>query len=267
VFKRHYIALALVLLLVLVLFSLPTQTMSKFKLAISSLFLPLFGLAASTQQLGEKAGNAVVPRKELLRENEQLKREIDQFKLERSQAEAIWRENLQLRQLVGWQKKQPGRYKLARVIARDPANWWRAVQIDLGSRDGVRENLPVRTLEGLIGKVFAVGATRSQVLLLGDPNLRVGASIPETRETGVVFAGASNPLENNMVDLGYLSRSSGVKTGQNVVTSGDGGVFPKGIPIGQIVDVRQADNGLTTEARVKLAAKMNMIEEVWVVMP
>lgn len=266
-FKRHYIALALVLLLVVVLFSLPTQTMGKFKLAISSLFLPLFGLASSTHQLTEKAGNTVVPRKELVRENERLRRENEQLRLHANQTEQIWIENARLRQHVAWQRNQPIKYKLARVIARDPANWWRTVQIDLGSRDGIRENLPVRTVEGLVGKILSVGATRSVVLLLGDPNLRIGALIQETRETGVVFSGSSNPLENNLVDLGYLSRSSGIKAGLNVVTSGDGGVFPKGIPIGQIVEAQLSDNGLSMEGRVKLTAKLNSLEEVWVVLP
>jgi rod shape-determining protein MreC len=266
-FKRHYIALALVVLLVLVLFSLPTQTLTKFKLAISSLFLPLFGLAGSTQQATERIGDSVLSRKELVRQNEQLRRENEQLRLRDSQSQEIWRENHQLRQLVNWQRQNAVKYKLARVVARDPANWWRTVQINLGSRDGVRVSFPVRTMDGLVGRISAVGDTRSQVLLLGDPTLRVAAVIRETRETGIIFSGSSNPLENNMVDLGYLSRTSEIKPGQWVETSGDGGFFPKGILIGQIVDARPADHGLAMEARVKLFAKINSLEEVWVMVP
>lgn len=265
--KKHYIALALVLLLVLVLFNLPGQTAAKFKLAIGSSFLWLIGLTGSTQQLAEKAGNAVVPRKDLIRENEKLRRENEQLKLRAYQTEEVWKENAQLRRALAWQKQQPISYKLARVIARDPANWWRTIHIDLGSRDGVQTNMPVRTMEGLVGRVFLVGVTTSRVALLGDPNLRVGALVQETQETGVVFSNSSSPLENNMVDLGYLSRHSTLKPGQKVVTSGEGGVFPKGIPIGLIVDTQLADNGLSTEARVKLAARMNALEEVWVMFP
>jgi len=265
--KRHYIVLALIVLVVLVLLSLPSQTMVKFKLAISSLFLPLFGLAGSTQQLAEKAGDSVLSRRDLIRQNEQLRRENEQLKLRESQSQEVWRENGQLRQLVGWQRQALLKCKLARVVARDPSNWWRTVQINLGSRDGIRVNLPVRTMEGLIGRISAVGATRSQVLLLGNPDLKVAAVIQDTRETGIVFSGSSNPLENNMVDLGYLSRSSEIKPGQIVATSGDGGLFPKGIPIGTIVDSQPADQGLSMEARVKLFAKMNSLEEVWVMGP
>lgn len=266
-FKRHYIALVLVVLVVLVLFNLPTQTLTKFKLAISSLFLPLFGLAASTHQATDKAGDAVLSRKELIRQNEQLRRENEQLRLREGQSQEVWRENAQLRQLLNWQRHNSVKYKLGRVVARDPVNWWRTVQINLGSRDGVRLSLPVRTMEGLVGRVSAVGETRSQVLLLGDPSLQVAAVIRDTRETGIVLSGSSNPLENNMVDLGFLSRTSEIKHGQWVETSGDGGVFPKGIPIGQIVDARPADRGLSIEARVKLFARMNALEEVWVMVP
>lgn len=265
--KRHYIILALVVVVVLVLVSLPNQTMAKFKLAISSLFLPLFGLAGSSQQLASKAGDSVLSRQELIRQNEQLRRENEQLRFKDQQAQEIWRENAQLRQFVGWQRQTLVKCKLARVVARDPANWWRTIWINLGSRDGMQVNLPVRTMEGLVGRISVVGTTRSQVILLGDPNLKVAAVIQDTRETGIVFSGSSNPLENNMVDLGYLSRASEIKPGQIVETSGDGGLFPKGIRIGQIVDSQPADQGLSMEARVKLFAKMNALEEVWVVLP
>ena len=93
--------------------------------------------------------------------------------------------------------------KLARVVLRDPANWWRTVQIDLGSRDGLRVNLPVLTTDGLVGRVSSVSLTRSQVTLLGDPNCKVAARVEnETRDTGVI--GPSGPLETELVELGYL---------------------------------------------------------------
>jgi len=263
--KPHYLALVLVVLLVLIVYNLPSQTVAKFKLAIGGLFVPLFGLSTSAQKTAEKAGNAVLPRSELVRQNEELRRQNKQLRLRIAQTEEVWRENAQLRQLVQWQRQAPGKYKLARVVAHDPANWWRTIQIDLGSRDGIRVNMPVRTMEGLVGRVSAVAATRSQVLLLGDPNLRVGAVIRETRDTGVIYSTSSNPLENNIVELGFLSRNSALQPGQLVETSGQGGVFPKGIPIGQVVDSQAAEYGLSISARVKLFARMNALEEVWVV--
>jgi rod shape-determining protein MreC len=154
------------------------------------------------------------------------------------------------------------------VVARDPANWWRTVTIDAGEKQGVRVNLPVLTSDGLVGRVAAAGANRSLVLLLGDPNLRIGALVvdKDVREAGIVISTLA-PLDNNMVDFQYFSHKAAIKPGQNVITSGDGGVFPKGIPIGQVVDLRSKSNELSSEARVKVAAELNSLEEVWVKLP
>jgi rod shape-determining protein MreC len=139
------------------------------------------------------------------------------------------------------------------------------MQIDAGSIDGVRPNQPVVCAQGLVGRVQSVSERRSQVILLGDPELKVAAVVDGTRETGIVQTTSSSPEENNMVDLGFLSGNSDVRPGLDVRTSGDGDVFPAGLTIGKIVDSRSKDYGLSKEARVKLSANIGSLEEVWVV--
>jgi len=264
--RPHYIALGLVVLLTLVILNLPSQTTARLKLALGSLFLPLFGLASSAQQVAGAAGDTVLPRRELVKQNETLLRKNQQLQLQALQAQEITTENARLRQLLGWHAQTPWKLKLGKVVLREPANWWRSVQIDLGSRDGLRVNLPVLTTDGLVGRVSSVSLTRSQVVLLGDPNCKVSARVEnEARDTGVI--GASGPLETELVVLGYLSRNVNLKPAQGVVTSGEGGIFPKGIPIGIIVDVRPVDYGSRFEARVRLAANLSALEEVWVMFP
>src|ERR1035437_7855996 len=234
--RLHYIALGLVVFLTLVILNLPSQTSARVKLGIGSLFLPLFGLASTSQHLTGAAADAVVPRGELLKVNNGLRRENRQFRLQALQAQETASENARLRQLVGWQRQTPWKLKLARVVLREPANWWHTVQIDLGSRDGLRVNLAVLTTDGLVGRISAVSLARSQVVLLGDPNCKVSARVEnETRDTGVI--GPSGPLDTEFVVLGYLSRNANLKPGQSLVSSGEGGIFLPGIPIGKIVDV------------------------------
>ena len=96
----------------------------------------------------------------------------------------------------------------------------------------------------LVGKVQSVGETRSQVLLLGDPGLRVSVLAGTNNESGVVISISTSPRENNMMDLEYLSAASRIHPGDKAMTSGVGGVFPGGIPVGQVVDVQPKDNGL-----------------------
>jgi rod shape-determining protein MreC len=263
--KAHFIGVIVVVLVVAVLLKLPTQTMGKFKLAISGLFLPLFGLAGSSHDVAQKTGNMLVSKRELFEENNRLKQENQQLRLQLTRDAELERENDRLRQYVGWKKQQPTSLKLGRVIAHDPANWWRSVTIDLGGRDGVRVGLPARTVDGLVGRVYSVSDTHSQIVLLGDPNVRVSAVVG--KENGIIMTSTTSPQENNMVDLAYLPGSSVVSPGQTVTTSGDGGVFPNGIPIGKVVDKRSRDNGLTSEARVQLYANLAALEEVWVIIP
>jgi rod shape-determining protein MreC len=259
--------LGAVALLVLVLLNLPPESTARLKLAVGSLFLPLFGLANTTQRAADDATRIVVPRGELVRENERLEKENEAMKVLQVQAEAIQRENERLRKLLDWQKQATWRVRLARVVLREPANWWHTVQIDLGSRDGIRKDLTVMTTEGLVGRISEVGFARSQVVLLGDPECRVSVLVQETRDMGVIEGGAAGPLDTKLIEVSHLPGSSKLVPGQTVLTSGEGGIFPKGIPVGQIMDFRPVQFGLYTEARVKIAANLSSLEEVWVVMP
>src|SRR5438093_1475415 len=125
-FKRsHYIALGIVVLLTLILLNLPTRTAARLKMGIGSLFLPLFGLANSSDRLANKAGDAITTRSELLKQNDALQRDNQELRFQAMQAQEAARENDRLRQLVGWKQAKPWKLKLAKVVLRDPANWWR----------------------------------------------------------------------------------------------------------------------------------------------
>jgi rod shape-determining protein MreC len=264
--QKNYLALGAVVFVAVVLLSLPTRATSHLKLAVGSWFLPLFGLANAGQQLPADLADSVLPRRELLKQIDNLRRENQQLKEQQAQTAAIARENNQLRALFNWEKTVPWRLKLARVVMRDPANWWRTIQIDLGSRDGLTNDLPVITDAGLVGRVSSVSLTHSQVVLIGDPNCRVSALVENTaRDMGVLIAGGT--LDTSLVELTYLASSANLKPGESVITSGLGGVFPKGIPIGQIVDSRSVEYGLYTDARVKLNANLGSLEQVWVLFP
>lgn len=264
--QKNYIAAGVVVLAAVFILSLPPSAASHLKLAIGSLFLPLFGLSNSGQQLPAELTDSVLPRRELLRRIDTLQKQNQALQVQQVQAQAIAAENEQLRDALGWARQQPWRLKLANVVVRDPANWWRTVEIDLGSRDGMMVNLPVLTADGLVGRVASVSLGRSQVVLIGDPNCHVSALVEdEAHDIGIL--NASGPLGGSLCDLTYLASGANLKSGQLVVTSGVGGVFPKGIPLGQVVDARQVEYGLYTEARVRLNANLGALEQVFVLMP
>jgi rod shape-determining protein MreC len=128
-------------------------------------------------------------------------------------------------------------------------------------------NLPVLTVEGLVGRVAECGAWTSRVVLVGDPNCPVAASLTEGGETGIIRGASDGDLRGKLVDLSYLSRDALVKAGQRVITSGQGGVFPRGIAIGEVVDAQPVDDGIYLDARVRLAVDLGTLDRVWVKLP
>ncbi|MDW7981030.1 MAG: rod shape-determining protein MreC [Verrucomicrobiales bacterium] len=263
--RAQYKIAGLVVVLALVLLSLPSRTADALKSVVASLFLPLIGFASTTDALAANAVDRLMPKRELARQNSLLRRENQQLRALLLQAQEQARENARLRELVGWQAQSGWNLRVARVVARDPANWWRTLHIDLGSKDGLRENAPVLTPDGLVGRVGTVGIATSQVLLLGDPNCRVSAVVENAkRDVGVI--GPAGALRSDVVELNYLPLSAEVKPGQLVLTSGLGGVFPKGIPIGRIIDAAPAADEMHLKARVKLSANLSGLEEVLVLM-
>src|SRR5439155_4709286 len=105
-----------------------------------------------------------------------------ELKIRAVQAEESARENSRLRQYLGFPKQVPWKLKLARVVARDPANWWRTLKIDAGSRDGVTVNCAVISGDGyLVGRISEAAYAQSQVVAVGDPACRVSVLMEEEK--------------------------------------------------------------------------------------
>jgi len=277
--KRYYIALGIVVVMTLFLLKLPQRAAHQVKRGVAGFFLPLFGLKASAAHVSDKAATAVTSKAELARQLEQAERQNQELRIQLSQADELTRENARLRQYFGFAKQLPWKTKVGRVIGRDPVNWWKTLRIDVGSRDGIVPNLAVVVPQNsntnqwpvicLVGRIGDVTLTQSQVVLLGNPDCRVSVFVEmnNLREAGVIAPASPVPVDSSIVELSFLSRNSKLSPGQRVVTSGEGGIFPKGIFVGQVVDWKTVGYGLYNEARVKIDVKPSGLEEVWVKLP
>ena len=261
--RTQYFALGTVIVLSLALLNLPPSVAARLKLACGAVFLPLFGLARAAPSFMDRTAYAVLPRSALISEIERLRLENDQLKVEAAQAAEGLAENTRLRQQLGAAPRGKGKYHLARVVGREPTAWWRGVTIDYGTRDGALLSQTVCTSEGLVGRIAEVGYSHSKVALIGDADCGVSALIAETRDNGLI-KGPQSTLDAGLVEWTALQHSPQVMAGQTLITSGLGGVFPKGIPIGRILDTHTERSGVTTTARVKLAANLDRLEEVFV---
>lgn len=196
---------------------------------------------------------------------EQLEKQVRQLEGKIAELNEYKAENARLRRLLAFREETRDRYALvaADVIARDPGNWFGTITVDRGAADGVRPHMPVLLPDGLVGRVLRVSQHSADVLLLTDPRSGVGGTVQETRTPGVL-RGIVNSY--GQLRMTYLAKDAPVKKGHVVVTSGLGGTFPAGVPIGKIVAVRLEPTGVTKEALVEPLVDFGRLEEVFIVL-
>jgi rod shape-determining protein MreC len=194
------------------------------------------------------------------RENKRLRREVASLRGQTVELQELRKENSRLRRLAGFARRTPYRTISAHVIGKSTSDWQASVILDKGSADGIRENMPVVVAEGLVGQVVEVASHASQVQLLTDQKSGVGAEIQETGETGVAQGQLGGDLR-----LLYVDKNSEVKKGDRVVTSGLGGVFPKGIFVGTVVKVKEKAYVLHKEIKILPAVDFSRLAEVLII--
>lgn len=148
----------------------------------------------------------------------------------------------------------------ATVIGRDTTGILRTVTIDRGSRDGVAPGMAVITELGLVGRVARVSATTAQIQLVNDVSSFVNARLQTTRAEGSIQGTAAGGLQ-----IIYIPLTDRINDGDSVVTSGIGGKFPRGIPIGQVTSSRIDDTNLFQEGTVRSLIDFSRLEIVLVV--
>ena len=197
-------------------------------------------------------------------ETEELRERMRDLEGELVLLEEFRLENERLRALLEYRDSQDqSRLLLARVIGRDPGNWFSTIRLNRGAQDGVRQDAVVVLPSGLVGRVLAVAEHSSDVLLITDARSGVGTLVQDTRVPGVVKGSLDR---SGHLHMSYLTREEHIVPNQAVVTSGLGGVFPKGIPVGRIVSVSNDPSGLTRSAQVVPMVDFDHLEEVFIVL-
>ena len=262
--RPYAIATGLVLLLTTVCLNLSPDSSARLKRALSSFFIPLYSLQEGAETTGGALVDHGAPRSVLLTELRDLKQTNQFLRLQLAQNQNLIQEIANLRKQLHLPPKSEWNPRLTRIVGRDPANWWRSVLIDLGSKDGVKVDMPVLSTDGLIGRIQEVHPHRSRVALIGDPACRISVTIEATGESGILSANGGTVFDPTLVDLLFLPSTTEARPGDTLFTSGLGETFPRGIPVGQLLAVEPAPGSLTTTARVKLAVNSSMLNEVWV---
>jgi rod shape-determining protein MreC len=192
--------------------------------AVSNVFRPVTDFVQGVTRIGS-----------LRAENQRLREQLVVISRQLQEVTTLRRENEELKKLFGLSERLQLATIGAEVIGESPSNFEYSVVINKGADDGLVPDMPVVGPEGLLGKVVRVSGSSSSVLLIIDPDFSVGVRLAASGETGVLVGRREHDLLFDLVDPGTT-----VRPGELVETSGLGGVFPAGIPVG-VVSFADAD--------------------------
>jgi len=168
-------------------------------------------------------------------------------------------ENLRLKRLAGFTQASNTKTVGARVIGRPTNQWEGVITIDRGTEDGISAGMPVVGAQGLLGQTVGVTKHAAKVRLITDPLSGVASMIQATRAEGVVRGSIEGKLT-----MDFVSAETTVRAGDVVISSGMGGVYPKGLVVGEVTRVQSSPSALYQDIEVTPSGKLSGLEEVLV---
>jgi rod shape-determining protein MreC len=201
-------------------------------------------------------------------ENERLRQDIDKLSATHAENKSLKEENRELKQLVGLKNSMTD-YSLtpAIVLTRSPSSWQDLVTVNRGTANGVKKNQPVLAGNGLVGRVVEANYSTSKVELISDNNESANRfAIQVQAKDGNYVNGIITGYDKktNEIIMGQVTEDKDVAVGSQVITSGLGGVTPKGLYVGKVAKVSKEDYGLANEIRIKPAAKLSNVNDVYI---
>jgi rod shape-determining protein MreC len=229
-------------------------------------------IASPVQSVSSKAGGAsaglirqIMNFRSAADENERLKQRLDQTELELRNARASSAENERLKGLLNLKEKTGYDQVPARVIARDPSVWFNTVTINRGSSSGITLNMPVATGSGIVGRVVALSPWTAQVMLITDEKAAAGAVVGQLGESGALGS-VSGLGKAGLVEMRYVSGLQKVEVGDYILTTGQDGIYPAGLNVGEVLEVKRGTATQPHQIYVRPSARLDQLEEVAVLL-
>ncbi|MDO5478271.1 MAG: rod shape-determining protein MreC [Clostridia bacterium] len=198
---------------------------------------------------------------ELKKENAELKSKVMLLENKVTESEQIRSENERLRSLVDLGEKYKD-YDMtaASVIAVDTSGWYSYFIIDKGESDGISKNCVAMDSGGVLGKVDEVGSSWARIMTIAEPGTACGAEVSRTGETGII---EGDSLLSGMCKMTSISKEANITPGDYIVTSGSGDVYPSGLTIGRVKEIREED--ISRTAIVEPTGNLRSPKEVVVI--
>lgn len=200
-------------------------------------------------------------------ENEQLKQQVATLESELNNARQAETENERLKGLLNLSEQIDIKSVPARVIARDPSVWFNTITINRGSTSGISVNMPVVAGGGIVGRVITVSPFASQVMLITDEKAGAGAVVGQLNQSGALGSvrGRSD-LGVGVIEMRYVSGLEKVEVNDSVMTTGQDGIYPPGLNVGRVVDVKKGTATQAHQILIQPGAQLDHLEEVAVLL-
>ncbi len=200
-------------------------------------------------------------------ENEQLKQRVATLETELNVARQAEAENERLKSLLSLNEQSDIKSVPARVIARDPSVWFNTITINRGSSSGIAVNMPVVTGGGIVGRVITVSPFASQVMLITDEKAGAGAVVGQLNQSGALGSVRGRAdLGVAVIEMRYVSGLEKVQVNDSVMTTGQDGIYPPGLNVGRVVDVKTGSETQAHQILIQPGAQLDHLEEVAVLL-
>ena len=265
--KNKVFILMMVALVLLIVMGLSAKKDSKLHYIGDAISVPLAPVQNFFSFLGDKVEGSLTyfkDSKELKKENDALKVKVDNLEAENRKLLRYEEENKTLRDALNLKDQfKDYEYVGGNVIAKDLGNWFNIFNIDRGGNDGITVDSPVITSKGLVGAVTEVQPFTSKILSIIDVDSTVSAIITKSMDV-VKVSGDMNLKNQGLCRMDYIPLGLDLEVGDQVETSGVGGIYPRGILIGKVKQVIQANNELNRYAIIEPAVDFKRLQEVFV---
>ncbi|HEX2947751.1 MAG TPA: rod shape-determining protein MreC [Clostridia bacterium] len=270
IFRSKWFIVSFITIILLVIMGVSANKSSKLNWLNNILSVPMKPVQGFFTAAGRKVGDTFSFFKDIeavRKENDQLKTQVAGLEKENRELSVLKVKNEELRQALNL-KEQFGDYTIlgANIIAVDPGNWFNVFKIDTGSKEGVKTDAPVVTsARGLVGRVVSSDFTTSNVQTIIDEESAVSGWIAKAGGGHAIVRGDMQLKEKGLCKMDYIPLEVDVEVGDIIETSGlGGGIYPKGILIGEVIEVRKTNSELDRYAIIKPAADFKRLEEVYV---
>lgn len=260
---RRTLILSSALLVSFVLMTLQVRSHSAFTDLTKRMLLtsvsPFLRIAAVSKAAAVSVWNGYIDLRRVRGDNQLLKEEVRQFRAQVGELRETALENYRLSHLLEMRNRAEVEAVAVKVIGKDVTNWFRTILIDRGTNAGIQRHMTVVAGEGLVGRVVDVSALAARVQLITDPDSAVGCLVQRSRVTGVATGS-----QGGTVQIKYLPQMADVTVGDRIITSGMGGIIPKGIPLGRVIGSSRPNGALFQETEVQPLVNFSRLEEVLV---